>query len=341
MTVRDREVLDLLRDEPELLAIADAVAETESSPRRFRSYRAPAAVALAAVAIFGLVLASPWDRGGGNGTILGRALAAIDSRGPVVHMTLRLDVPNGRSTVATETYYDKGRGLVRVVSRSGGRVLSDFTTAAVEDEFSVFPGLLEGAAFYRQALARGKATVVGRGTWEGRSIYWLELERGAGPGIFRVGIDRESYRPVVFRALNPNGTPSGFQLAVLGFEYVPASEARFEIEAPVLVIGTVLGSDCRPVKARVGVSLAKPDQLGAEVASARTGSNGGFTLRVDPQKSPFREASAGGRSLSFILEARGKAGQGFGYARFSRFVTNGQWEGATPLVVHLGTKTSC
>src|SRR5207249_1143082 len=55
VNVRDREVLDLLRDEPELLAIADAVAETERSPRHFRSYRAPAAVALAAVAIFGLV----------------------------------------------------------------------------------------------------------------------------------------------------------------------------------------------------------------------------------------------------------------------------------------------
>jgi len=33
MSMRDREVLELPRDEPELLAIADAVAETEA-PRR-------------------------------------------------------------------------------------------------------------------------------------------------------------------------------------------------------------------------------------------------------------------------------------------------------------------
>ena len=183
MSLRDREVLDLLRDEPELLAIADAVSDTENGPRQLRPFRAVGAVALAVVAIFILVLAAPWDRGGGGrGSVLDRALAAIDSKGAVVHMTMRMDVTRGGRTfpsVVTESFYDKRQGLVRVISRSGGKVVGDYTTVAVEDEFSFFPGLLEGASFYKQALANGDARIVGQGVWEGRPVYWLELKRVA------------------------------------------------------------------------------------------------------------------------------------------------------------------
>ena len=90
MTIRDREVLEELRDEPELLAIADAVVETQRIRRRVRPWGAVTVVALAAV-LFLLVLASPWDRGGEPATVLDRALAAIDTRGRVVHMTIRFE----------------------------------------------------------------------------------------------------------------------------------------------------------------------------------------------------------------------------------------------------------
>ena len=79
--MRDREVLEVLRDEPELLAIADAVSETERPSALLSPVRWLAAVALAAVALFALVLAAPWDRGGGGG-VLDRALAAIPAGGP-------------------------------------------------------------------------------------------------------------------------------------------------------------------------------------------------------------------------------------------------------------------
>ena len=178
MSLRDPEVLDLLRDEPELLAIADAVSDTRNGPRQLRPFRAVGAVALAVVAIFILVLAAPWDRGGGRGSVLDRALAAIDSSGPVTHMTMRLDVTRAGHMVPSivmESFYDKRAGLVRVVSRSDGKVLGDYTTAAAEDEFSFFPGLLEGAAFYKEALAKGKAAAVRARefTWE-RTINELE-----------------------------------------------------------------------------------------------------------------------------------------------------------------------
>jgi hypothetical protein len=181
MSLRDREVLDLLRDEPELLAIADAVSDTENGPRQLRPFRAVGAVALAVVAIFILVLAAPWDRGGG-GEERPRPSACGDRlerrRRPYDDADGRYAGGRTFPSVVTESFYDKQQGLVRVISRSGGKVVGDYTTVAVEDEFSFFPGLLEGASFYKQALANGDARIVGR-AWEGRPVYWLELERVA------------------------------------------------------------------------------------------------------------------------------------------------------------------
>jgi len=339
MSAHDREVLDLLRDEPELLAIADAVADTQQKPRPFRPVRAVGAVALAVVAIFVLVLAAPWDRGGGGrGGVLERALAAIEARGPVVHLTTKVELTHGQQTLpalVTESYYDKRRHLVHVVTRSKeGTVLADYTTSAIDDEFATFPGLLDQADFYRKALASGQAKVVGNGKWHGRSVYWVELNRG-GAFILRVGIDRMSYRPVVFRTLNPDGTFSGFQLAVLGFGYVSARVAGFETDAPILVTGRVVGPDCRPVKARVSLSLSPEDtgRLIPETAVAATRPDGTFTLRADPTKSPFREALARNTWLNFDVTALSGAGAKVNMAGFygiSRFVKGGRWLDGEP-----------
>jgi hypothetical protein len=344
MSLRDREVLDLLRDEPELLAIADAVSATHDGPRELRPFRAVGAVALAVVAIFVLVLAAPWDRGGGGGgrgSVLDRALAAIDSSGPVTHMTMGLDVTRAGHTfpsIVMESFYDKRAGLVRVVSRSDGKVLGDYTTAAAEDEFSFFPGLLEGAAFYKNALANGDARIVGQGQWHGMPVYWVELTKGGGL-ILRVGIDRDSYRPVVFRALNPDGSFAGFQVGVLGFDYVSNAQANFDTAASVLVSGRVLGPDCRPAKARVGAFLGGEEKVesSAEIASARTGANGSFTLTADPRRSPFREALAagGGRVNVELYVIAGKdAPKLIRFTRFSRAAKGGRWVEGAPVTIH-------
>jgi hypothetical protein len=339
VNTRDREVLHLLRDEPELLAIADAVAETQHAPRRMRPFRALAAVALAAAAIFALVLASPWDRGGGKGGVLDRAYAAVDSRGPVVHMTIRIKPPGRFSAVTTETFYDKTRNLLRVVTRSKESpfALADYTTKAAEDEFVTFPGLLDAADFYRTALATDRATVVGKGTWNSQSVYWVRLKKGGGL-VLEVGVDRQSYRPVVFRGLNPDRSSAGFQVAVLGLEYVSPPDAHFQMNAPVLVTGTVVGPDCRPVRARVGASLSRSN---IEIASARSGLDGRFTLRVDPRKSPLL---ASGEALKFTLVAQGNGG--FRFEPFWRFSRDGRWHGdprhgrAAPIAVRLSKGSS-
>jgi hypothetical protein len=339
MSLRDREVLDLLRDEPELLAIADAVADTQDTPRRLRPFRALGAVALAVVAIFVLFLAAPWDRGGGgSGSVLDRALAAVNGQGPVVHMTMRMDVTRGGRQFppfVTESFYDKQQGLVRVISRSEGKVVGDYTTVAVEDEFSFFPGLLEGAAFYKQALANGDARIVGQGVWEGTPVYWLELEKGGGL-ILRIGIARDSYRPVVFRALNPDGTISGAQVAVLGFDYVSRAQAAFDKEASVLATGRVIGPDCKPARARVDAFLGDESRAG-EIAVARTGPDGTFVLKSDPRRSPIREALAKGNGTLNIdfhaIADKDGAPRLIGFYGSSRIVKGGRWVEAPPITI--------
>jgi hypothetical protein len=337
VTIRDREVLETLREDPELLAIADAVVETQHLRRR-TPLAALAAVALAAAALFALVLASPWDRGGGTGGILERALAAIDTTGPVVHMTIRLDQRSrGSSPVTTESFYSKRQGLVRVISRSNGQILADYTTRAADDEFVTLPGLLEGAEYYRAALSSGRATIAGKGTWEGRSVHWIRVDGRGGPGILEIGIDRDTYRPVVFRSLDPDGAPSGFQVAVLGFDYVSPTQAAFQPNASVLVHGTLLGQDCQPTRGRVGAYLAPTatgaqNQLSAEIASARSGPDGRFALRVDPTKSPFR----GDGRYDFTLNAQIKdPTRGFAFVPFSRTAENGIWLETAPLAVRV------
>ena len=336
MTIRDREVLEELRDDPELLALADALVETQRL-RRVRPLGALTAVVLAAAALFLLVLASPWDRGTET-PLLDRALAAVPARGPVAHLTVRIEITRGKRTfspVTTESFYDKQQRLVRVISRGEARVLADYTTVGVEDEFSLFPGLLRGAAFYRQALAGGRARVVGRGVWQGHPVYWVELKGGGGAGHLRIGIDRESHQPLVFVGINRDGSPAGFQAAVLGLEYVPTASAGFQTDAPILVSGRVVGI-CEPIKALIGVNFSDPPaegraQLSVDVASTRTTPDGRFTLRADPTKSPFREALAraekenGGR-LNFDLAAMSSEGA-FGFSGFARFVKGGSWWG--------------
>jgi hypothetical protein len=342
MSAHDREVLDLLRDEPELLAIADAVADTRHASRPFRPFRAIGAVALAAVAIFVLVLAAPWDRGGGGrGSVLDRAFAAVDSTGPVVHMTMREDVVrNGHALPAfvTESYYDKEQGLVRVISRSGGRVVGDYTTVSAEDEFSFFPGLLEGAAYYKQALENGDARIVGKDVWEGTPVYWLELDQGGGL-LMRIGIARDSYRPVVFRALNPDGTIAGAQVAVLGFDYVSREQAAFDHDASVLATGRVIGPDCRPVKARVDAFLGDSPSPSGEIASVRTGPDGTFVLAADPRRSPVHEALAKGNGrlnvTLYAIASKKGVPKLSGFYGIPRLVKAGRWVKEPPVTLHV------
>jgi hypothetical protein len=134
MTVRDNEVLDLLRDEPELLAMADAVAVTQRAPRRLP--RRLLAVPAVAVALLALALVAPWE--GSSPSFVDRALAAVGDE-PVLHAVVRteqevdwhrVDLATGeasapRLVVEREIWYDPERSLEHILTRTDGKLTDD------------------------------------------------------------------------------------------------------------------------------------------------------------------------------------------------------------------------
>jgi hypothetical protein len=216
MTVRDPEVVDLLRDEPELLAIADAVATTQRVPGRAPVWRRRlvprvAALAVAVVAVIAVVLLAP-DRVGHHG-VIARALAAIGN-GRVMH--LKLLTPSGRVFVnlqtgrraaemyRTEIWYDRDAKRLHYLMRAQGAV-ADFVWPDDKQPGMTLQGRADPAfvalwSGYRDALAKGKAKLEGKGRVDGRAVYWLRFE-SVQPGVpgTEVAIARNTYKPVVFR----------------------------------------------------------------------------------------------------------------------------------------------
>lgn len=153
MTVRDPELLLELRDEPELLAVADALSEVlreggAATRRRRRAWpvgAAVAAVAAAAIAAGTLLLVT----GGVKPTLVDRALAAVGDE-PVLHAIIsqpqpsettlvelstgkRVDVPR---MVETEIWFDQEHSLEHTITRATGRPTQDelFTPQGVFSE---------------------------------------------------------------------------------------------------------------------------------------------------------------------------------------------------------------
>lgn len=273
MTVRDREVLEVLRDEPELLAIADAVGAT--GPRRRRRL-APALAAAAAVAALVLLLVSPWSESGGP-SLAGRALAAIGHR-PILHSVVRYQLPGQRVELSTgrsepivrtaEMWADEQKGLLLVESRADGGALSRRTARLAPDPGSPF-GL---AALYRQGLEDGKLRKTAEGVVHGRNVIWV-----ASPVIrgirLEAALDRETYDPVVMR-------------------YVRAGEVQMQMD--VLEMDTV---------AEGSVRFGKPDENG--------GASGGSTS-VGPIEPPPRadDVKSAQRALAHPVLWLGRAYRG-------------------------------
>ena len=133
MTLRDPELLELLADKPELLAVADAVAATQQPPRRsFVRRRATrlAAVAAVAAAVVAVALVLPQGEHG----IVDRAIAAIGD-GRVLHLvaevptgTVDVDLQSGRRTVQQyrlELWADQQLSDVHAVMTFKGQIVAD------------------------------------------------------------------------------------------------------------------------------------------------------------------------------------------------------------------------
>jgi hypothetical protein len=216
----DPELADLLRDDPRLVAIADALTEADVIAAPRRRGRLVRALVLAAALSLGVALAlvSPWSDSG-NGTLADRALAAIGTQ-PVLHVVAELpahsqliDLKTGVATPVTdekEIWFDGERGLEHTIYRSGGVVVWDqldtpqgVITAAGPRTYSrpqptIEPALQGFVDGYREALASGAATQTGKGTLDGVPVVWLSFALGSGDSE-EVAVDTDTGRPLLVR----------------------------------------------------------------------------------------------------------------------------------------------
>jgi hypothetical protein len=213
MSIRDPEVLEALREEPELLALADAVTETQEHRRTHRRAlsRAGMLVAVGVVALLAVLL---WPSGGGRNPILDRALAAIGN-GPILHLVVRVPVGmelvnlrTGRATVPTfviESWSDRKFKHFHMLFRQNGKIVAELLYPQDRE-----PGLQLGDvdpsytalwSGFRQALDSGQAKIVGKGSAYGHGVYWLRFKSPHN----RVAVDRRTYKVVAFRFISDSG----------------------------------------------------------------------------------------------------------------------------------------
>ena len=199
----DAETLDVLRDEPELLAIAEAVRATQGSRHHvLRSPRAALSVATAATAALGAA-AILWLGSSGSEGLLPRAQAAAGPSDAVLRMTFALSeshaslriVMNPVANTAAVTVIHRGR----VQNHASLDLAADDASSPERVPFPVGRELIVVAATYREALRDGRAISATRPA--GSKLSWL-LVRVA-PGFrYRVAIDpyTGAMRSVVIRS---------------------------------------------------------------------------------------------------------------------------------------------
>jgi hypothetical protein len=128
---KEPDLVALLGDDPELLAVADAIAATKPvrGPRR----RWPALVAASLTLVVALVAVAVWERAG-SPSLVERALAAV-GEDPVVHIVIEeptenvyVDLRSGERTQQlrqVELWIDERRSLEREVTRIDGHVVNE------------------------------------------------------------------------------------------------------------------------------------------------------------------------------------------------------------------------
>ena len=227
--IDDPEVLELLREEPELLAIADVIAATQRAGRR---RRLPArALALAAAVATALVAVSVVELTGRGPSLAERALAAIGD-GRVVHLVatrdegqqLLVDLRDGTARpirITVETWFDSESGEARTTTRRDGALVADSLSRAearapTRPPISPDPAIATFVQDYRDALARGEARIVRRSELDGVRVVWLVLSSGRGR-TDEVALNEETNLPVAFR-LGVSGELAGdlWRVLVIG-----------------------------------------------------------------------------------------------------------------------------
>lgn len=207
----DSEVLDLFRDDPSALAIADAIAATRRRPPR---RLAPRAVAIAAAAAIVAVTVAVIHTSDSQAGVVKKALEAIRSDGPIV-LTLRDDREAGTVITANghqqsvhhviREWFNSHTGARRILDTMGGIPVSDTRIRTRVKELDTAAALSTAAlaafpSLYETGLRSATETSAHRGVLQGVDIYWFEFPDSA--PLVKVAIDARTYIPklIIFRS---------------------------------------------------------------------------------------------------------------------------------------------
>ena len=292
MKLRDPEIFEALRDEPELLAIADAVAETQRPPARQALRRHGRLFTLAAAAAGVALAVLLWPGGGGKHGVLDRARAAIGD-GRVLHVVARLptgetlvNLETGRRikpTLIAESWADEKLERFHLLLRQNGRVVGELLFPQDASK----PGVTAGAANpawaalwtgYRDALEKGTAKIERKGNIDGHAVYWIRFPAAPDAEKTEVAIDRETYRPIVFRQhVSATRTMDVRVLVVETSPFDPADFVRRAPRASLVDGGTSVSGGGSVAAPRVGATAKPLLVAGPVVAGLRLRSIGPTT----------------------------------------------------------------
>jgi hypothetical protein len=185
----------------------------------------------------------------------GSGVAAVDPK-PVVHVVMQwpptsvsFNLKTGHRTGGLsreEMWLDRQNGRERIAHTEGGRLVGDdvwtnhYTpnseAAAVDHVY------LSLAGSYRAALRNGTAKRVGRGTFNGHHLYWLQLKQIHLPSWRHnhpwpeaaedVGVDSHTYNPVILRFRSSHGTSGGYYGVVVAAKAIVYDPADFKRHGP-------------------------------------------------------------------------------------------------------------
>jgi hypothetical protein len=236
--LRDRELVEMLADEPELLAIADALVSAHprvkarwAARRKLRLLGLPGLAVAAALAV---TLALFWPFSPAP-SVLDNALAAIGTR-PITHVVLEdnlgsfvVDLHTGKRTPATsreDFWYGGGKGWLIRTTFLGTRGAENYFPATGGFHFNTYISRFPTAfaAGYRNQLRLHALHVIGSGTIGKTPVYWIEgkpLRYGRVPThteYGQVAISKKTFKPVFFRFVLDGRVEPGSGARVLSIE---------------------------------------------------------------------------------------------------------------------------
>jgi hypothetical protein len=199
----DSELVELFADDPELLAIVDAISATQRPPAAVRRRRQLVIVAAATIAVLSIGIGI-FSRQASHAGVIERALRAFNEH-RVLHVTIvesrvdgqLIDLRTGARRQlrhVIDEWYDSARGVRGLRDSVRGVVVVESRGLAKPSDAN--GDINSFVQAYRQGLARRDVQSIQPGHVGHRAVYWLVFRDSGG---MQVAVARDTARPVLIR----------------------------------------------------------------------------------------------------------------------------------------------